>query len=95
LNNNVCNTNNDICNIKVILNVIKVTTTVSDQLFELIVSWIDQTYQDWNDKPFLEFLAFIIQNVSDVNVNDEGKHVEAVESYADDVMIVGIGVPFE
>jgi hypothetical protein len=37
----------------------------------------------------------VVQNVSDVDVHDEGKHVETMESDTYDVMVVGISVPFE
>ena len=81
------------------LDVIKVSKFVSDHLFELIVSWIDQTYQDrnqdWNEEESLKMQVSVIQNVGDVDVNNEGKHVETMESYTNDVMIVGISVPFK
>jgi hypothetical protein len=37
----------------------------------------------------------VIQNVRNVDVDDKGKHVEAVEGDTDDVVVVGVSVPFK
>lgn len=70
LNNNIDNRNNNIQNIKPVLDIIKVSASVSKDLFELIISWIDQTNQDWNEEESLELQVFVIQNVSNVDVNN-------------------------
>lgn len=95
LHTNIDKRNNDVEHIKVILNIIKVTHSISDYLLELVVSWIDQTHQDWNQEESLEVEISVIQNVRNVDVDDKGKHVEAVEGDTDDVVVVGVSVPFK
>ena len=70
LHHNIDNGDDDIEYIKVVLNIIKVSHTISDHLLELVVRWIDQTYQNRNQKEALEVQVTVVQDVGHVDVDD-------------------------